>query len=107
MGTWICHDDVLEASGRDLAIVVLISPAAQSTHVIVVEHCRVLGVGGIFHAMFQNNDFERDQLGHTEGPVPVWGHSGIAALVLQRVFKMLDKITMPRQEEPGEVNLKQ
>ena len=42
---------------------------------------------------------------HTKGPVPVWGRSIVAALVPQRVLEMLDKIPMPRQKQPSEVNL--
>ena len=43
--------------------------------------------------------------GHTEGPVPVQGHPVVAALVPQRVFKVFDKIAMPRQEETSGMDL--
>lgn len=52
--TRVHPDGVLEASRRDLNIVVGISPATQPTHSVVVEHCRVLSVGGIWYAMFEN-----------------------------------------------------
>ena len=106
MTTWIRPDDILEASRRDLTIIVGISPAAQSTRAVVVEHCRVLGVKGVYHVIFQNTGFVKGQQGHTKGPVPVWGRSCVPAFVPQRVFKMFDEIAMPWQEEPGEVNLK-
>ena len=41
----------------------------------------------------------------TEGPIPVWCHSGVAALLPQRVFEMLDQITMPWQKHSSEVDL--
>jgi len=53
MRAWVHPDSILEASRGDLNIVVGISPATQPAHSVVVEHCRVLGVGGIWHVMFE------------------------------------------------------
>ena len=44
MRTGVHPHDVLEASRRDLNIVIGISPASEPTFLIVIEHCRMLGV---------------------------------------------------------------
>ena len=60
--TWVHPDNVAEASGRDLKIVVWITPATQSAHLVVVEHCRVLCIVGILHAIHQNTEqLEKDR----------------------------------------------
>ena len=51
---WVYPDNVLEASRRDLGVVVGISPSTKSAYFIVVEHRRVLGVEGIWYGMRQN-----------------------------------------------------
>ena len=47
VGAWVHPDEVLEASRRDLNVVVGIAPATQSARFIVVEHRRVLSIGGV------------------------------------------------------------
>ena len=44
---------VLEASGCDLAVISGITPPAQSTPFIILEHCRVLSIEGIWSPIFQ------------------------------------------------------
>lgn len=105
MRPWVHPDDVLEASTRDLTVVVGISPTTQSILFVGVEHRRVLGIEGILHMFFQTAKSLGGRKERTEGPVPVWGHSGVATLAPQRVFKMFDEIAVPWQEESGEVNL--
>ena len=44
---WVCPDGILETSRSDLNVVVGISPATQSAHFVIIEHCRVLSIEGI------------------------------------------------------------
>lgn len=97
--------DVFEASRRNLNIVVGVSPAAKSTHSVIVEHCRMFSIKRIWYTIVFNHQKLGKARGRTEGPIPVWGHSCVTALVPQGVFEVLDKITMPWEEHPSKVDL--
>lgn len=53
VGSWVHPDGVLEASGCDLAVIVGVTPPAQSTPFIILEHGRVLSIEGIWYTIFR------------------------------------------------------
>jgi len=44
-------------------------------------------------------------VGSTFGPIPIRGCPFVAALLDERIFEVLDKISVPREEQPREMDL--
>ena len=103
-------EGVRKGASSDLDIIIWVTPSTEPALRGVVEDGRVWEVGAGVYEVGIGYQHDRglevswtDQL--TQRPIPIWLNPLIAAFCLQRVLKIVEVGTVPRQEETGPMDL--